>query len=36
MLSDIERGSNPDRQGLLEAMAMVRAGKVEEIIVTRS
>jgi DNA invertase Pin-like site-specific DNA recombinase len=35
VLSDIERGSNPDRQGLLEAMAMVRAGKVEEIVVTR-
>jgi site-specific DNA recombinase len=35
VLSDIERGSSPDRQGLLEAMAMVRAGQVTEIIVTR-
>ncbi len=35
VLSDIERGSNPDREGLLEAMAMVRAGLVGEIIVTR-
>jgi site-specific DNA recombinase len=35
VLSDIERGSNPDREGLLEAMAMVRAGQVAEIIVTR-
>jgi site-specific DNA recombinase len=35
VLSDIERGSNPDRQGLIEAMAMVRAGKAAEIVVTR-
>lgn len=35
VLSDIERGSNPDREGLLQAMAMVRAGNVAEIVVTR-
>ncbi len=35
VLSDIERGSNSEREGLLEAMAMVRAGQVAEIIVTR-
>jgi DNA invertase Pin-like site-specific DNA recombinase len=35
VLSDIERGKNPDRQGLIEAMAMVRGGKASEIIVTR-
>lgn len=35
VLFDIERGSNPDREGLLELMALVRAGEVAEIVVTR-
>ena len=35
VLSDVESGRNSDRDGLLEAMALVKAGKVAELVVTR-
>lgn len=35
VLSDVESGRNSDRDGLLEAMALVKAGKVGELVVTR-
>jgi len=35
VLTDLESGRNDDRPGLLEAMALVKAGQVAELVITR-
>jgi site-specific DNA recombinase len=35
VITDIETGRSTDRDGLLEVMAMVRAGQVLELLITR-
>lgn len=35
VITDVESGRNSDRDGLLEVMALVQAGQVEELLVTR-
>ena len=35
VITDVESGRNSDRDGLLEVMALVQAGQIEELLVTR-